>query len=239
MALVALGGAGPMHGCALAEELDVPRLLVPPYPGVTAALGLLLSDIRYDIGQSWVRETGRVGEAALEEQLAALTARARELLAQTGHEEDGQLEFSADMRYLGQAYNLTVPLPPPPVTAGSTAEAERSFVEAHRKAYDYVLPDTPTEIVALRVRAVVPAEPVVWEVAGAGRDDAFLGRRKVHMNGEWLECDVLDRARLGTGDLVHGPAIIDQEDTTTVVLPGWQAETVAAGSLLLTRRDHA
>ena len=110
MTLVALGGAGPMHGCSLAEELDMTKVLVPAFPGVTAALGLLLTAVRHDLGRSWVRATAQLTNDQMQPQLDALAAKARELLAQSGHEDMGTLTFSADMRYSGQAYSLTIPL---------------------------------------------------------------------------------------------------------------------------------
>ena len=236
MTLVALGGAGPMHGCSLAEELDMAKVLVPAYPGVTAALGLLLTAVRHDLGRSWVRGTAGLEPVDVQPQLDSLARKARELLAQSGHEESGVLTFSADMRYSGQAYSLTVPLA---VTASGRLEAtaiaqvEAAFIEGHRLAYDYVLDDTPMECVALRVTASAPEEPIIFNDEVAADVDP-MGRRRIWMRGEWQDALILDRSAIGA-DPVPGPAVIEQEDTTTLLFPGWTARRVAGGSMLLER----
>jgi N-methylhydantoinase A len=236
MTLVALGGAGPMHGCSLAEELDMTKVLVPAYPGVTAALGLLLTAVRHDLGRSWVRATALLTNEEIQPQLDALAARARELLAQSGHEESGTLTFSADMRYSGQAYSLTIPLR---VAADgqlhhhAIREAEASFIEGHRVAYDYVLDDTPMELVALRTSATAPEEPITFGSGASGASDP-MGRRRIWMRGEWQDALILDRGSIGAAP-VSGPAVIEQEDTTTLLFPGWTARLVPGGSMLLER----
>lgn len=238
MTLVALGGAGPMHGCSLAEELDMTSVLVPLYPGVTAALGLLLTDVRHDLGRSWVRGTDRIVPAELQEQIDQLGARGRALLEQSGHAEGGVLAYSADLRYSGQAYSLTVPLAvrlDGSVSDGAVRDAEGAFIEAHRAAYDYVLDGTPMELTALRVVATAVEKPIDVHAPDLPLSEP-RGRRRVWMQGAWHEALILDRTAIGT-DPVAGPALIEQEDTTTLLLPGWTARLVAAGSLLLERSE--
>jgi N-methylhydantoinase A len=238
MTLVALGGAGPMHGCSLAEELQMRSVLIPLYPGVTAALGLLLSDVRHDLGRSWVRGTDRILAAELQGQVNALTNRADVLLAQSGHEASGTLTFAADLRYSGQAYSLTVPLAVDDegkVEPDAIARAERAFEIAHRAAYDYVLGDTPMELVAVRVNATAPERAIEVQAPHLPLSEP-LGRRRVWMQGRWQDALILDRSAIGE-DPVAGPALIEQEDTTTLVFPGWTARRVAAGSLLLDRLE--
>jgi N-methylhydantoinase A/oxoprolinase/acetone carboxylase beta subunit len=236
MTLVALGGAGPMHGCSLAEELDMCKVLVPAYPGVTAAMGLLLTAVRHDLGRSWVRPTAGLTNGELQPQLDALATKARELLAQSGHEDSGILNFSADMRYSGQAYSLTVPLN---VDSSGTLmpdaidKVEQAFIAGHRHAYDYVLDDTPMECVALRVSASSPEEPIVFGAAPESITEA-MGRRRIWMRGAWQDALILDRTGVGV-EPVAGPAVIEQEDTTTLLFPGWTAKHVAGGSMLLER----
>ncbi len=238
MTLVALGGAGPMHGCSLAEELDMTSVLVPLYPGVTAALGLLLTDVRHDLGRSWVRGTDRIEPAALQEQVDELGARGRALLEQSGHADGGVLEYAADLRYSGQAYSLTVPLAVDVDGRGvdpAVRDAETAFVAAHRAAYDYVLDGTPMELVALRMVATAVDAPIDVHAPDLPLSEP-MGRRRVWMQGRWHEALILDRTAIGT-DPVAGPALIEQEDTTTLLFPGWTARRVAAGSLLLERME--
>mgnify|MGYP003344132806 CR=1 FL=1 len=236
MTLVALGGAGPMHGCSLAEELDMRKVLVPAYPGVTAAMGLLLTAVRHDLGQSWVRATQNLSNAELQPALDELARRARELLAQSGHEESGVLTFSADMRYSGQAYSLGIPVSVDEsgvLTADAVSALEAAFIQSHRQAYDYVLDDTPMECVALRVSASAPEEPILFAATDAALSPS-MGRRRIWMRGGWQDALILDRSGVGR-EPVEGPAVIEQEDTTTILFPGWTARQVAGGSMLLER----
>ncbi len=117
-ALVAIGGAGPMHACALADELGIPRVVVPRYPGVAAALGLLATDIRHDLRRSWLVPTAATTPERVDAELAELEAEGRRLLERSSAVADAfEVTYELDMRYRGQAYNLTVPLAPRPVTA--------------------------------------------------------------------------------------------------------------------------
>jgi N-methylhydantoinase A/oxoprolinase/acetone carboxylase beta subunit len=238
MTLVALGGAGPMHGCSLAEELDMRKVLVPAYPGVTAAMGLLLTAVRHDLGRSWVRGTATLTNEELQPALDALAVRARDLLSQSGHDESGALTFSADMRYSGQAYSLSIPVE---VDADGVlldeaiASIEVAFAQSHRQAYDYILDDTPMECVALRVSASAPEEPITF-AARTRSAMPSMGRRRIWMRGEWQDALILDRSGVGE-EPVSGPAVIEQEDTTTLLFPGWTARQVSGGSMLLERLE--
>jgi N-methylhydantoinase A len=237
-ALVALGGAGPMHACAIAEDVGVPRVVVPRHPGVTAALGLLLSDVRHDLRLSWVRPTAEVDVAELDGAAARLEEEGMALLAGAGHADGAGVSFELDLRYRGQAYNLTVPLPPRPVTQESLAAAEAAFHEAHRQAYDYTPSVTETEIVTLRARALGPVQrgggAASPSPAGAG---AGPGHRDVWEGGAPRRHEVLERDALGPGDVIAQRTIIEQEDSTLVVPAGWHGTVTAADILLLERED--
>jgi N-methylhydantoinase A len=230
-ALVAFGGAGPMHACAIADELGIGRIVVPRYPGVASALGLLLSDVRHDLRQTWVRLTGSLRPEELAERLDLLEREARDLLAGAGFANGaGHVDFELDMRYRGQAYELTVP-----VRRGrALAEAERTFHAAHEQAYGHASPVGETEIVTLRARATGHLGAPDWDglapPVAAGR--ARLSDRTVR-NERYA---VLERDALAAGDLVDGPAIVEQEDSTVVVAPGWRLCLGAAGSGILERR---
>jgi N-methylhydantoinase A len=240
-ALVALGGAGPMHACAIADELGAPRIVIHRHPGVTAALGLLLSDVRHDLRQSWVRPTADVDPAELDAALAALEDDGRALLAAAGHDEkSSSIEFELDMRYRGQAYNLTVPLAPRPATAESLAAAEALFHEAHRQAYDYTPSVTETEVVTLRARAVGAQPRVEWE-GGDGANGAqppAPAEREVWADGAWRTFTVLERDALAAGAEVDEQTIIEQEDTTVVIAAGWRG-TVAPNGVLVLSKEQA
>ncbi|MDX6631073.1 MAG: N-methylhydantoinase [Gaiellales bacterium] len=233
LALVALGGAGPMHACDIADELGAPRVLVPRFPGITAALGLLVSDIQHDARVSYLRATAGIDAGDLAERIGALEAEARDVVARSAHGGTPEVTADVDMRYRGQAYNLTVPLALP-VTAASLAAAERAFAEAHRAAYNYTPEVEDTDVVTLRVRVAAPAPAIDWslraEAAGAA------GSRPVWRDGAWRDHAVIERAGLAEGATVDGPCLLEQEDATTLIPEGWSGAVAAAGTIVLSRR---
>jgi N-methylhydantoinase A len=234
-ALVAIGGAGPMHACALADELGIPRVVIPRYPGVAAALGLLATDIRHDLRRSWLQPTAAITPADLDAEFARLEVEAADLL-ETSASVTRSFEFSheLDMRYRGQAYNLTVPFAPRPVTAESIAAAEAAFEEEHRRLYDYTPTVTETDIVTLRLRALARIPDIDWTVAEDGRRAAVAGTRRVY-HGGWREWTAAGRDALAQDDTIVAETIIEQEDTTVVIPPGWSGRVGAAGTLVLQR----
>jgi N-methylhydantoinase A len=209
---------------------------VPRYPGVTAALGLLLSDVRHDLRQSWIRPTAEVTAHELDAAVARLEADARDRLAQSGHAHGTTaVAFELDMRYRGQAYNLTVPLSARPVTPATLAAAEQAFHLAHRQAYDYTPGLTETEIVTLRVRAT---GAVAGAALGAGRAAAAPGAaasRDVWVDGERRPFAVVERDELGPGDRIGPATIVEQEDSTLIVPEGWSGDVGPADMIVLTR----
>ena len=234
-ALVAIGGAGPMHACALADELGIPRVVIPRYPGVAAALGLLATDIRHDLRRSWLQPTAAIVPADLDVEFARLEAEAADLL-NTSASVTRSFEFSheLDMRYRGQAYNLTVPFAPRPVTAEAIAAAEEAFEEEHRRLYDYTPSVTETDIVTLRLRALARIPDIDWTVAEDGRQPAVAGTRRVY-HGGWRRWTAAGREQLAQDDTIAAETIIEQEDTTVVIPPGWSGRVGAAGTLVLQR----
>jgi N-methylhydantoinase A len=231
-ALAALGGAGPMHACDIAEELGAPSVLIPRFPGITAALGLLVSDIQHDARISYPRATAEIDIGDLAERIKALEAGARAVVARSAHGAAASVTVDLDMRYRGQAYNLTVPLDLP-VTATSLAGAEQAFTEAHRAAYNYTPEVTDTDVVTLRVRVAAPAPAIDWAV----RADATAapGSRAVWRDGAWQPHAVIERSALGEGTGVEGPCLLEQEDATTLVPDGWSGVVAAAGTIVLSR----
>ncbi|HEX7299822.1 MAG TPA: hydantoinase/oxoprolinase family protein [Solirubrobacteraceae bacterium] len=240
LALVALGGAGPMHACAIADELGTPRILIPRHPGVTSALGLLLSDVRYDLRQSWVRSTAAVDVDALDAALRRLEREAHALLARAGYEaERASVGYELDMRYRGQAYNLTVPLAPPPVTAETLAVAQVAFAQAHRRTYDFTPTVQETEIVTLRARAIGPVgHPTLAEGGDTPARGSSQREPVVWVDGERRPFALLDRRGLAEGDEIPEQTIIDQEDATILVAPGWHG-TVRGGGVIVLEREGA
>jgi N-methylhydantoinase A len=219
-ALVAFGGAGGMHACALADELGMRTLVVPKAAGVLSALGLAISDVRRDYVEPLLGEldTGR-----LEEPFAELEARGREEL------EDPQLTRAADLRYRGQSFELTV-------DAGDPDELAARFHDAHEQRYGYRMEEEAVELVNVRVVATVAVDkPALTEDPAEG--DGRAGRRRASFEGEWVEVDVFDRTQMGAGSEVSGPALVELPEATCVVAAGWAGRIDEAGSLVLERGD--
>src|SRR5207249_2803339 len=221
--LVAFGGAGPLHGAALAEELVIPTVLVPPSPGITSALGCLLVDIRHDLSAMFLAHVDTVDRNALEAEFGKLEAEGGERLAAEGvPEEQMSIQRLVDMRYLGQWRSLTVPVSAPV----DVADAIARFHAEHERAYNYRRDGSPVEIYRLSVRAVgVTPKPQLRRHELNGGGAAATGSRLVHFDssGGAVEAPLYVRSDLPAGAQIGGPAIIDQLDSTTVVPPGWRA----------------
>ena len=224
--LVPFGGAGPLHGCALAELLGIRRVLVPAAPGVLCADGLLAADLKADFSRTLPR-TGRVDLDASRQIYAELSQQADDWLARERvASADRRQSRIALMRYHGQGGELAVGW------VDSVEGIEAAFAQAHRALYGFVL-DTPIELVTLRVEATgrMPAPPRAALAAGSGARSQ--GRARVHFATGETEVPMYDRALLGAGDRFDGPAILTQLDATTLVRPGWSAEVHPSGAMLL------
>jgi len=227
--LVAFGGAGPLHACALAEEMGIGRVLVPRASGVLSALGLAISDLRRDYVRPLLGRLDQLDEAVPRAAWRELEDLARKELAASGEQPD--LTRRADLRYRGQSFELTVDV----VEAEDLGER---FGQAHRQRYGYRMDDEPVEVVNLRLVAAVPAgKPELRaEPARAGRTAA---RRRVNLDGTWREVAVLAREELGGGDRLDGPAVVEFAEATLLLRPGWRAAVDEAGTLVLQRDgDH-
>ena len=242
--LVAFGGAGPLHAGKLAEELDIPVVVVPRSPGVTCALGLLVTDVRHDYMRTCIvpTEGGDLGE--VRDLVARLQARARDDLAAEGFAADRMLlAVSADLRYRGQAYELTVAAPAGGVDAAWAARLTERFHDFHHTTYGHSSPGLPVEIVSVRVTAsgLVP-KPRLHEVEPAlgPAGEALTGHRPV-----WFEaatpverCAIYDRYALKAGHRFEGPAVVEEMDSTVVVYPGWRVEVDRFGNLIMRRAQR-
>ena len=222
--IVAFGGAGPLHGAALADELSIPTVLVPPSPGITSALGCLLVDVRHDLSSMFLAQAESVDLEALEAEFDKLDAEGRERLAAEGVPgAQMSIQRFVDMRYVGQWRSLTVPVSAP-VDIG---DAVARFHTEHERAYNYRRDGSPVEIYRLSLRAVgVTPKPELKRHELNGDGASAAGSRPVHFGGEGgaVETPVYVRADLAAGARLQGPAIVDQLDSTTLVPPGWRAE---------------
>jgi N-methylhydantoinase A len=216
-ALVAFGGAGGMHACALAEELGIERVLMPRAGGVLSALGLAMSDVRRDYVRPLLCSLDELDR--LDEPFAEMETVAREDLSEP------ELRRLADLRYRRQSFELTV-------DASDPSEIAERFHAAHDQRYGYRMDEEPVEVVNARVIATVPVDkPELSEDEASGDGDG--GTRKVNFDGEWVEAKVFDRAEMGRGSRVEGPAIVEFAEATCAVRPGWSGEVDEVGTLVL------
>ena len=237
--LIAFGGAGPMHALALAEEIGIPRVLVPRHPGNFSALGLLASDIKHDDVRTRV---GPLRERAplLADLFAEMEGAARRQLEHEGFAPDGQrMVRSLDLRYRGQAFELAVP-----VGGGAVAldAIEDAFHRQHLGAYGHANREAMIELVNARLTAygVVPKPAAErYRSETASLDAALRERRPVWFGGTPHECPVWERERLPERAPLRGPAIVEEFGATTVVLPGWRGAVDEHGNLRLEREDPA
>lgn len=238
-ALFALGGAGPLFAAEVARQGSIPHVIVPRYPGLTSALGLLLIDIRHDVSQSILLTDGEITPGHLARGYAELEERVTELLAREGVPHD-RMETSreVDLRYFGQTEGFTIPVPAGPLDDGSLAAIVDGFLERQQREFGYVMPREVSriEFVTIRVAGIGQVEKAKLEpLAGGGpAEDAVLGSRSVWFEGGWFDTAVYDRALLGAGAELAGPAIIQQVDSTTVVPPGSSARVDAWGNIVVT-----
>jgi N-methylhydantoinase A/oxoprolinase/acetone carboxylase beta subunit len=238
-ALVVLGGAGPVHGVALAEEMGMAEVIVPEAPGVLAAFGLLAAAIEHHHARTLPARADQADLDAVNRCLAELDAAGRARMREEGVPDAAvQVAYSADMRYVGQAYELEVPVAAP-LAAGGAQEAIRGFHAAHERVYGYARTEQPVEFVNVRAVHRYPLpRPHVRPPARAegGLEDARLGERRVHFApGGFAATAIYERTRLPLGARVSGPAIVEQVDTTTVIPPGHAALVDPSGNLRIRR----
>jgi N-methylhydantoinase A len=221
LVLLAFGGAGGMHACALAEELGMSRVLLPRAGGVLSALGLAISDLRRDYVRPLPGDLGEIEPAGVEAGYREL----EELAARDLGEPS--LERLADLRYRGQSFELTVPF-------SGLGELESRFHVEHSRRYGYRMEGEPVELVSLRLVATmaVPKPELHAEPPAAAEEPR---RRRVNVDADWHEVEILAGERLGPGATVTGPVVVEHPESTIVVRPGWRGAVDPTGSLELER----
>jgi N-methylhydantoinase A len=234
-ALLGFGGAGPLHAAAVAQSLGIPEVIIPPFPGVFSAVGLLLADLRVDKVWTQAFRSSDVDATQVQGQFERITHRALDELRQEGFAGTPEVMRSINMRYLGQNYEHEVALPDQTVTPGVLGQAFASFAEMHRARYGYEIEGETIELVSFKV-TVIGRRPGV-ELREPPRDAqrAAAGARDVFFRAHgWTRATVLHRSALAVGDAHDGPALVQEDGSTTLVPPGMTARKSARGSLILT-----
>lgn len=237
--LVAFGGAGPLHAARLAKELEIRRILVPRTPGILCAMGLLLTDLRADFATTRLHTLSTAALADIADAFQVLAGQAEAWFAEEGIEGPARRMIrTVDMRYAGQNYELPIALPEGAIGPATLEALAEGFAAAHQRMYGFVAEDEPVQLVTFRVEAagVVPKAAFAPQAeGGADASGAVIARRDVWLPeaGGFVACPVYDRERLRAGNRIVGPAIVEQMDATTVVLPGMVARVEPYLNLIL------
>ena len=236
--LLAFGGAGPLHAGRIARALGMAGVIVPLYPGVFSAIGLLMSDVKHDYIRSKLTPLSEVTSADVNGMFERMVAQALSELRDDGFAANHiRVERALDMRYGGQGYEIAVPCPAQPLQDADLKQLRTIFDQQHQTMFGHMAPEEPVEIVSYRVRGIGLVPPVEMpKFAPAGTTLAAAQRqvRRVRFDGRELECPVYQRERLDVGLTVAGPAILDQFDCTTVICPGQSARVDEWKNLIVT-----
>jgi N-methylhydantoinase A/oxoprolinase/acetone carboxylase beta subunit len=240
-ALVAEGGAGPLFAAQVGVEVGTPWVLVPPYPGITSAMGLLATDMVYEYVSTAYQRLSTLDVAALEERFAELEAQARGQLEEDGVPADRILvQRIADCRYLGQGYELRVDAPAGAIDDAWVEKVRSDFHDIHQREYSRRFEESDIELPNVRVRGIGLMPPLSTPEVEAGGESAEGALR--HEGTAWFRVDgalrevatrYYDRDGLEAGNRIEGPAIVNQYDTTTVVPPGIAAHVDRFGNIVI------
>ncbi|MPZ55360.1 MAG: hydantoinase/oxoprolinase family protein [Rhizobiales bacterium] len=241
-ALLAFGGAGPLHAAYLARDVGIPEVCVPPHPGLMSAMGLLQTDVRHLYLRSAVGLLSSYPVDEVNRIFSELRQRALDDIAEEGLDTAGlRLAQQLDLRYLHQGYHLTVDGPDGEVQEQHKSSIKTAFDTLHRRTYGASAPGEEAELVTLRLLAEIPVPHLRLPKLSSGRrrsTDALIGRRQLYdfARGTYVEAGVYDRSRFGSGDRIAGPAIVEQYDSTTVVLTGQTLAVDEVGNLIISEQ---
>jgi N-methylhydantoinase A len=238
--LVAFGGAGPMHAAELASELGVREIIIPPIPGGFSALGLVATDLKRDYVKTFYAPLTGIDPADINAVYQGMEESARDMLRATDIPESRWVfERAADLRYLRQAYELTVPAPADAVTPETLDALANGFHEKHRQTYGHENRSEIVQMVNLRLTAIGRLEGLdLRQTSATGSGSSMTGSRKVWFKGtSRIDCAIHDRDKMNAGAEAPGPAVIQAVDTTIVVPPGWTARADDNGYIIMEASD--
>jgi N-methylhydantoinase A len=234
--LFAFGGAGPVHACFVAELLESPVVIYPPLASVLSAFGTLVTPPRLDLGRGALSRLSALDWEHADAVVAELVREARDGLASAGCRPDELVfRFGAEMRYFGQQNEVTTWFDADPRAKHDIAWLRGQFEGAYEKLYTLRLPDVDAEVVSWRLIAIGPSLPRHSTPALAERPRERKATRKAHFNGAEIETPVYDRGHLARAQCIVGPAIIEERETTIIILPGWRATADDSGCIMARR----
>lgn len=243
--LIPYGGAGPLHAVALAKELKIPKVLVPPIPGILSAMGMLISDIRHDFVLTRIIPISKANPDVLEPVFQDLQQRALDMLRKEGVErKDSTLFKYVDVRYVGQSFEIRVKFDGGEVcTAEHIQELVRNFHMEHEKRYGHKDLNAPVELVNFRVEGIGKREPIFLREIPSGQADppmeSLKSIRRVYFEESqtFLDAKIFEREKLLAGNVIDGPAIIEESNSTTLIHPGTAGKVDSYGAILITIPD--
>jgi N-methylhydantoinase A len=232
--LISFGGAGGLSACSLADRLSMKSVVIPPYPGVWSAFGLLTADIRHDLSMSLLKPMDQISNDEIDLAFSELVEQGIQLCVEDGFlSKDVLVARHLDLRLVGQSHELMVPY------YGQLDAASLSFDKIHKQAYGYASPDELREIVNIRVSAMVPLPKFSLPFFPNGNSNpinAEIGTREIFLKNRFIDAKIYNKSLLSANNIIDGPSIIEQTDSTTLVNVGWYAEVKKDGHLLL--RKH-
>lgn len=240
LTLVPFGGAGPVHGCQMARLAGISTVLVPAAPGVLSAMGFLLADVRQVFSKTMVGVIGQLDLERYNDEIGTLMTDATGWLEQEEiPEADRAIEVTVDLRYRGQAYELPIHAAIP-LSAESLDTARAAFDVEHKRRYGYDQPFTDVEVVTVRVTAIgiLPTPELQrHEIEGPDARHAIASQTRVFFDGAWVDTDVYERTLLRAGNRFSGPALVRQDDCTTVIHPGQAVRVDDLLNLIVTNEE--
>ena len=237
--LVAYGGAGPLHAGELAQELGIGKLIIPPMPGLFSAMGLLASDVEVTVTATNVTRLSKENMSVINEKLDGLQDRCDHLLVQEQiASADREFQRVLELRYVRQNFELNVPAPISFDSVEKLDDVLGTFHEAHQRTYGHSNQTDPVEIVNFKVRGIGRVvRPTLKERTKGSSDasSALIGKRKVFFRSSgWIECPTYDRTKLNEGNRIGGPAVVNEFDSTILILPQHEALVNKFGDLIVT-----
>jgi N-methylhydantoinase A len=236
LAFVAFGGSGPVHGCRLAQALGIPRVVLPASAGVTAAIGLLAAEVKFDGARTYLRRLDAIDGATLDAMYAEMSAQAIAVVQESAVAGEVLVTRSADARYVGQGYEVTVPVPPGRLDAAALGRVRASFHEIYAARYGYANPSEPVEVVTWKLSAVGGSPRIALAKAAATAADVRpkATRRAYFPEARgYTDTPVYDRYELAAGTSLTGPAIVEERESTTVLPPGATATVDEYANLIV------
>jgi N-methylhydantoinase A len=236
--LIAFGGGGPVHACRVAEKVGIDRVLVPSGAGVGSAIGFLRAPVGYEVVRSLYQRLSTFDADAVNALLTEMEAEANAVVAQGSFGARTRQSRIAYMRYVGQGHEIAVPLPPHTIHQSDIATIRAAYDTEYTRFYDRPVPGSDVEIMSYAVLVATEAEETASAPAAPeGMKAMQAGKRKVRdtVSGATSNWIMYDRATLTPGASLHGPAVIAEDETSTLVGPGWSARVTALGYIELTR----